>query len=46
MNAAGDRMRFHAACRVHAVAPDIIGEFVRADDAGDDRPGMNADARL
>ena len=39
-------MGFHAACGIDRVAPDVIGEFVGADDAGDDRAGVNADPGL
>jgi hypothetical protein len=37
---------FHAARGIHGVAPDIVDKLVRPDDAGNDRAGMNADARL
>ena len=37
-------MGFHAACGVHSVAPYIVDEFVRADDAGDDGAGVDSNA--
>ena len=36
----------HAACGVHRVAPDVVDEFVRADDAGDYWASVDADPRL
>ena len=33
-----------AACRVHGIAPKVVGEFGGADDTRDDRPGVHADA--
>ena len=46
VNASGQRMRFHAARCINSVAPGIVGEFMRTDDAGDDGAAVDADARL
>ena len=46
LNPAGQRVRLHTARGIHRVAPDVVGEFVRADDAGNNRAAMNPDARL
>ena len=45
-NAAGQGVGFHAARGIHRVAPDVVSEFVRADDAGNDGTAVNPDARL
>ena len=37
-------MRFHAARQVHRRAPEIVDELLAADDAGDHRSGIDADA--
>jgi hypothetical protein len=29
----------------HRIAPHVVNEFMGADDTGDDRAGVNADAR-
>src|SRR5690606_29926029 len=42
----GDAIRLHTARRVHCVSPYVVDEPVRPDDAGDDRPCMDADAKL
>jgi hypothetical protein len=44
LDLAGDAMTFHAAGKVHGVAPKIIDKFLNANDAGDDRTGVDADA--
>src|SRR5207247_2653426 len=46
VDAAGAAARFQAARNVHGVAPDVVDELVPADDAGDDRAGVDADAEL
>ena len=46
LNASRQRVGFHAARRIHGIAPDVIDEFVRADHAGHDRAAVDADARL
>src|SRR5690349_2376029 len=43
---AGLAVGFETAGDVHGVAPDVVGEFARADDAGDERSGVDADAEL
>src|SRR6516162_11726568 len=40
LNSARQRVRLHAACSIYGVAPDVVGELMRADDAGNDRAGM------
>src|SRR4051812_36936330 len=35
--------RFHPAGGVYGIAPQIVDEFTRADDAGDNRSGVDAD---
>src|ERR1700722_4588508 len=39
-------VRFHRTCRVHRIPPDVIGEFVHADDAGNGITSVNSDADL
>lgn len=38
--------RLRRAGRIHGVAPDIVGKFVFADDAGDNGPGIDSDPHL
>ena len=45
-DAAGRRVGFHAAREVHGVAPQVVGKLLGADDAGDDRPGVDADPHV
>ena len=45
-DAVRDAGGFDALGRIHRVAPDVVGEFVLADDAGDDRSGVDADPHL
>ena len=46
LDATGQGVGFHAACGIHRIAPDVVGEFVGADDAGNDRTRVNADPGL
>src|SRR6266511_5714981 len=38
--------RFHAAGSVHGIAPEVVNEFLAADDSSDDGAGADADAEL
>src|ERR1700738_3481494 len=38
-------VRLHAAGHIHRLAPQVVDEFPAADDAGDHRAGVNADAK-
>ena len=42
----GRALRLHPARGVHGVAPQVVEEPLAADDAGDDRAGVDADAEL
>jgi len=44
MNAVGQAGGLHAAGKVYCRAPEVVGEFLTADDAGHDRPGVQSDA--
>src|SRR5262249_59164173 len=44
LNGAGLGVGFHAAGGVDRVAPEVVDELGPADHAGDDRPGVDADA--
>src|SRR4029453_16103402 len=44
LDAAGDPVGFHAAGGVDDVAPQVRADFFAADDAGDHRAGVDADA--
>src|SRR6185437_7873790 len=37
-------LRFHPACDVHGIAPEVVDEFLAANDAGDHWAGIDADA--
>jgi hypothetical protein len=39
-------VRFHAACGVHGVAPEVVAEFARADNARYCRASMDANTQL
>src|SRR5258707_6873033 len=46
LDAAGRAGALQPAGRVDRIAPQIVAEFVLADDAGADRPGMDADPQV
>ena len=46
LDLSGRALGLHPARRVHGVAPEVVEEALRADHAGDDRSGVDADPQL